>query len=83
MTSVSFIPWDTMGINECYGTPATTDLVDYNVVAERKFRMAVLDWLNNGEVKLFRSPTEGIYLVRLMNVSLSPEERLGRMLYSF
>lgn len=83
MTSVSFISWDTIGINAYYGTPATTDLVDYNVVAERKFRMAVLDWLNNGEVKLFRSPTEGIYLVRLMNVSLSPEERLGRMLYSF
>ena len=83
MTSNSFISQDTIGINEYYGTPATTDLVDYNVVAERKFRMAVLDWLNNGEVKLFRSPTEGIYLVRLMNVSLSPEERLGRMLYSF
>lgn len=61
----------------------THNLVDYNIVAERKFRNAVLDWLNNGEVKLFKSPTEGMYLVRLMNISLSPEEKLGRMIYSF
>lgn len=61
----------------------THNLVEYNIVAERKFRNAVLDWLNNGEVKLFKSPTEGMFLVRLMNISLSPEEKLGRMLYSF
>ena len=45
--------------------------------------MAVLDWLNNGETKLFRSPTEGNFIVRLMNVSLSPNNSLGRMLHSF
>lgn len=61
----------------------THNLVEYNITAERKFRNAVLDWLNNGEVKLFKSPTEGMFLVRLMNISLSPEEKLGRMLYSF
>jgi hypothetical protein len=61
----------------------THNLVDYNIAAERKFRNAVLDWLNNGQVKLFKSPTEGMYLVRLMNISLTPEEKLGRMLYSF
>lgn len=61
----------------------TTSLVSYNILAERKFKLEVLDWLNNGEVKLFRSPTEGNYLVRLMNISLSPEEKTGRMLHSF
>ena len=61
----------------------THNLTGYNIVAERKFRNAVLDWLNNGEVKLFKSPTEGMYLVRLMNISLSPEDKLGRMIYSF
>ena len=45
--------------------------------------MKVLEWLNNGDPKLFRSPAEGNFVVRLMNVSLSPEERLGRMLHSF
>ena len=61
----------------------THNLVEYNIVAERKFRNTVLDWLNDGQVKLFKSPTEGLYLVRLMNISLSPEEKLDRMLYSF
>lgn len=61
----------------------TTSLVSYNILAERKFKLEVLDWLNDGNVKLFRSPTEGNYLIRLMNVSLSPEEKTGRMLHSF
>lgn len=61
----------------------TINLVDYNIKAERQFKLEVLNWLNNGEIKLFRSPTEGNYLVRLMNVSLSPEEKLGRMLHNF
>jgi hypothetical protein len=34
-------------------------------------------------VKLFRSPTEGNILIKLMNISLSPKEELGRMLYTF
>ena len=50
---------------------------------ERKFKLAVQDWLMNGQPKLFRSPTEGNYIVRLMNVSLSPEDKLSRMLHSF
>jgi hypothetical protein len=43
----------------------------------------VLDWLNNGEPKLFKSATEGNFIVRLINTSLSPEETLGRMLHTF
>jgi hypothetical protein len=39
--------------------------------------------LNNGEPKLYRSPTEGNYIVRLMNNSLSPMDQVGRMLHSF
>lgn len=61
----------------------TTSLVDYNLSAERVFKLKVLDWLNNGEPKLFRSASEGNYIVRLMNVSLSPEDTLGRMLHNF
>jgi hypothetical protein len=45
--------------------------------------MEVLSWLTNGKPKLFRSPTEGSYIVRLMNTSLSPNEDLGRMLHTF
>jgi len=32
---------------------------------------------------MFKSATEGNYLVRLLNVSLTPEDKLGRMLHSF
>ena len=61
----------------------TTQLTSYNVAAERKFREAVVAWLTNGQPKLLRSPTEGNYIVRLMNVTLSPSDQLGRLLYTF
>lgn len=59
------------------------DLVGENFRAEREFKTLVLDWLTNGEPKLFRSPAEGSFLVRLMNTSLSPNEQLGRMIHTF
>lgn len=59
-----------------------TDLLSKNILSERLFKLQVLDWLNNGKVKLFKSPSEGNYLVRLMDVSLSPENGLGRMLHN-
>ena len=65
------------------GNVETLDLVDYNIKAERLFKLKVLDWLGNGEIKLFKSPTEGNYLVRLMNISLSPEDKLNRMIHNF
>ena len=61
----------------------TINLTNDNFAAERKFKLEVMDWLNNGKFKLFRSPSEGTYVVRLMNVSLSPNEQLGRMLHTF
>ena len=62
---------------------ASTQLVATNIDNERKFKLRVLEWLSNGKPKLFRSATEGNYIVRLMNVSLSPNDTLGRMLHSF
>lgn len=61
----------------------TTSLVDYNIAAERFFKLDVLDWLTNGEPKVFRSPTEGNYIVRLMNSTLAPNDTVGRMLHTF
>ena len=60
-----------------------TDLTSKNITREREFKLEVLNWLNDGKPKLFKSPTEGVYLVRLMNVSLSPNDTLGRMIHSF
>ena len=56
----------------------------YNdIVLERKFREKVIEFLLDGKVKLLRSPTEPSMLVRLMNVSFTPNQSLGRMVYNF
>lgn len=68
---------------ETFDNIPTTNLVGYNYTAERKFKLAVLEWLTNGKPKLFRSPSEGNYVVRLMSASLSPNDTLGRMIHSF
>ena len=60
-----------------------TNLTSENLNQEREFKLKVYEWLNNGEPKLFRSPTEGNYIVRLMNVSLTPNDTLGRMIHTF
>ena len=61
----------------------TTNLTGKNIAQERDFKMEVYEWLTNGESKLFRSPSEGNFIVRLMNVSLTPNDTLGRMLHTF
>lgn len=56
----------------------------YNdILYERKFREKVMDFLYSNNVKLFRSTQEGNILVKLMDISFTPEAQLGRMIYSF
>lgn len=55
----------------------------YDVFYEKKFREKVIQFLYDGKIKLFKSPTEGNILVRLMNVSFAPNQSLGRMIYTF
>lgn len=54
-----------------------------NIYRERNFKLKILEWLNNGQEKVFRSATEGNYIVKLINVSLTPNDTLGRMLHTF
>jgi len=54
---------------------------DYNY--EKLYRQKVYDFLTDGNVKLFRGPAEGNYLVKLTDVSLTPNQQLGRMVWSF
>lgn len=70
-------------IGKSWELSQTINALGYNIAAERKFKLKVLNWLNDGKIKLFRSPTEGNYLIRLLNVSLSPEDKLGRMIHNF
>ena len=76
--SYLFMSKDELGLSE-----KSFNLTSENLAAERKFKMRVLEWLTNGQPKLFRSPTEGNYIVRLMNTSLSPNDTVGRMLHTF
>lgn len=50
---------------------------------EREFREEVVQWLNDGEPKLFRSMPEGNMAVMITDVNLTPNQSIGRMLYSF
>lgn len=50
-------------------------LNDYNnTVLEREFREKVSNFLHDGKPKLFKSPKEGVMLVRLMDVNLTPRQ---------
>ena len=55
----------------------------YDYTHEKEFRKAVIDFLYNDKVKLFKSLQEGNLLVKVMNVSLTPRASLGRLLYDF
>ena len=50
---------------------------------EREFREKVMDFLYEDNIKLFKSPTEGNILIKLMDINFTPNQTLGRMLYSF
>lgn len=69
--------------SEAYVPSMGTWLTADNFRCERQFKMDALAWLNNGKPKLFRSPAEGNFIVRLMNTSLTPNDTLGRMLHTF
>lgn len=83
--------FDTLTIDDRKQSPALIgslpdslhQLTGDNYFKERQFKLKVLEWLSDGKPKLFKSPAEGNYIVRLMNVTLSPEKTLGRMLHTF
>lgn len=55
----------------------------YDYIFERKFREKVLEFLTDGKVKLYKSTQEGNILVQLMNVTMTPNKELGRLIYDF
>ena len=61
----------------------STALTSENFEREARFRKDVINWLTDGKNKEFYSLTEGHMIVRLSNIQLTPETKLGRMIYSF
>lgn len=59
------------------------DDYDKNLLKQRVYRDAVLEFLHDGKVKLFRSAQEGDMIVRLSNISLTPNEQLDRNIWTF
>ncbi|AXF52489.1 MAG: hypothetical protein [Caudoviricetes sp.] len=55
----------------------------YDYIYERNFREKIMEFLYKDNIKLFRSNTEGNILIKLMDISFTPEQTLGRMLYEF
>lgn len=72
---------DIVGLYDNYNTE--NNIVQYDYIYERDFRDKVLEFLQDGEPKIFKSPTEGNILIRIKDVNCTPNQSLDRMLYSF
>ena len=66
-----------------HGYTKNTAISQYDYTYEREFRNQVYAFLTDAKPKLFKSPTEGNILVRISNVSLTPEAGLSRLIYNF
>ena len=69
--------------NDYYRNVGFNNIDQYDYFWEKAFRDKVLEWLHDGTPKLFKSPTEGNVIVRLMDINCTPNQSLGRMIYSF
>ena len=58
-------------------------ITTYDYIYEREFRKAVENFLYQDRPMLFKSTTEGNILVRLSDISFTPNQTLGRLVYSF
>ena len=54
----------------------------YDYTYEKDFRRMVLEFLQDGKPKLFKSPTEGNIIVRLMEINCTPNQAVDRLIYS-
>ena len=50
---------------------------------EKRFRDFVLDFLYEDNVKLYKSLSEGNLLIRIINITCTPNQQLNRLIYSF
>lgn len=54
-----------------------------NFIIEKQFRKKLMEWLYDGNPKVFKSDTEGLFLVKLTDISFEPVVETGRIIYSF
>ena len=71
-------------INQYNNYNLENNITLYNdYIYEREFRKAVAEFLYKDNVKLFKSTPEGNILVKLMDINFTPDESLGRYIYTF
>lgn len=78
--NIGEIARDTFTETELY---IDTQLSNNNIYLERAFREKAEEFLNSFDYLLYKSPTEGNIVVGLLNVSLTPNNTVNRMIYSF
>lgn len=89
LSTNNFISVEDLRINEENENFYNTFNFEHNIstysdfVLEREYRKKVLDFLYSDTVKLFKSLPEGNMLVKLMEIQITPNETLGRMIYDF
>lgn len=66
-----------------YGTVEVNSNYDAIFTAERNFRDWFEIWVNDGKPKLLKTSSEGLFIVRLHNLSMTPIRQTGRVIYSF
>ncbi len=76
-------PGDAPFIDDTKHLRINSNLTANNIFIERKFREKAEEFLNDYQCKLYKSPTEGNIVVVLTNVSLTPHEQLGRLIFDF
>ena len=54
-----------------------------NFIFEKALRDKVIDFLYDNSAKLFKTLTEGNIIVKLTNISFTPNKTTGRMIYDF
>ena len=59
------------------------NLTDNNRFIEKVFRDKVEEFLNESRPKLYKSSTEGNFIIGLTNVSMTPKAELNRLIYNF
>ena len=78
---------------EAYYNSTGTDLYQkYNLnngithyrdfIYEKRFRDKATEFLNKAQVLLFRSLTEGNIMIKTLDVSMTPNQQLGRLIWS-
>ena len=69
-------------IDDFYQMSLKDKLQDYkeNYITEREFRNNFGEWMQDGKAKIYKSNTEGLILVRVVDYNTTPVQQLGRII---